>query len=723
MSKKITIALAGNPNVGKSTLFSAITGARQHVGNWPGVTVEKKSGVVRHSGCEIEVVDLPGTYSLTAYSLDEVIARDFIIDGKPDVVVQVVDATSLERNLYLTTQLSELGVPLVIALNMSDMAEQRGDSIDRKKMAEYLEIPVVRTVGSNGVGIGDLLDAVVREAGTSPHHEHSIGYGDPVEEVIADLINALRLDRELTSRYPPRWLAVRLLEGDEDAEKKIRESTARDAVYSILSDIDAGEYEAMMADRRYEVISAVLPQVCTTCVREMTASDLIDRVVTNRYLGIPIFLALMWGAFELTFTVASPFMAMIEAIQEYLAGLAAGIQPEWLATLVGDGLIGGVGSVLIFLPNIFILLFLLAVLEDSGYLARAAFVMDRLMYSIGLPGRSFIPMLVGFGCNVPAIMATRTIEDKNDRLITILINPFISCGARLPVYVLFAAVFFAQNSGAAVFSMYLLGIVTAILLGIVLKNSLFKGKEQSTFVMELPPYRLPTLRGIWFHTWERTSAFLRKAWTVIMATSILLWLLMAIPAGGQGNFADTDVNHSVFATVTHAISPAFAPLGFGSWEASGALVTGFVAKEVVVSTMSQVYAVEEAEEEATETPTFFEDLGEVVTSFVGATVDTVKSLPLIVGINLFDEEAEEEPSALMSAIKNGFESSSGGHGALAALAFMVFVLIYTPCMVAVAAERQELGMNWTWVSVFGQLALAWLMALIVFQGGKLLGLG
>jgi ferrous iron transport protein B len=344
------------------------------------------------------------------------------------------------------------------------------------------------------------------------------------------------------------------------------------------------------------------------------------------------------------------------------------------------------------------------------------------MHALGLHGKSFLPMLVGFGCTVPAFYATRTLENEKDRILTGLLVPFMSCGARLPVYVLFASIFFPDNSGAVIFGLYLTGIVTAIVLGILLKNTLFKGKEQSPFVMELPPYRMPTLKGIWFHMWERTSAFVRKAWTIIMVTSILIWVLLAIPTSGGGSFADAEVTDNAFATASKAIAPTFAPLGFDSWEASGALVTGFVAKEVVVGTMAQVYGVEEAEEEA-EPTTFFKDVGEIVTSFVGATVDTIKSIPLIVGINLFEEEEEAEPTDLMVAVGEGFEQSSNGHGALASLAFMVFVLIYTPCMVAVAAERQELGSKWMWFSVIGQLALAWVMAFVVFQGGKLLGLG
>ena len=379
---------------------------------------------------------------------------------------------------------------------------------------------------------------------------------------------------------------------------------------------------------------------------------------------------------------------------------------------------------MVFVPVLMFLYIALAVLEDSGYMARAAFVMDRLMHTLGLHGKSFLPMLVGFGCTVPAMYATRTLENKKDRILTGLLVPFMSCGARLPVYILFATIFFPKNSGLVVFSMYVLGIVVAIVLGVVLKNTLFKDKEQSAFVMELPPYRLPTFRGIWVHTWERTGAFVRKAWTIIMAASIVLWLLMSIPVGGKGTFAKADISDSLFAVTTNAIAPLFRPLGFDSWEASGALLTGFVAKEVVVSTLSQVYSgAESGAVDAEETPTFFEDVGEVISSFAVATFDTLKSIPLIVGINLLGEEVEEQPTALMAQIHQGFTETSNGHGVLAGLAFMIFVLIYTPCMTAIAAEKQELGMKWTWVSIIGQLALAWGLSFLVFQGGILLGLG
>ncbi len=571
-----------------------------------------------------------------------------------------------------------------------------------------------------------------------PAQGFAIDYGREAEEEITRLAGLIANTPPVASQFPARWLAIKLLEADEDIQVNLRvvkggAALLEEAGKSIerLGVFYGDDVDVAIADRRYGWINGLVREVVRRpATNRLTLSDKIDQIVTHRLLGIPIFLAAMWLVFKLTADVSAPYLDWVDGviggpITTWAVALlgAIGLSGTWVESLVIDGIIAGVGGVLVFVPVLMFLYLALAILEDSGYMARAAFVMDRLMHALGLHGKSFLPMLVGFGCTVPAMYATRTLENKKDRILTGLLVPFMSCGARLPVYVLFAAVFFPQNSGAAVFAMYLLGIITAIVLGITLKNTLFKGKEQATFVMELPPYRLPTLRSIWFHTWERISSFLRKAWTTIMAVSIILWLLMAIPVSGEGSFAEAEVSDSLFATVNQAVAPVFQPLGFGSWEASSALLTGFVAKEVVVSTMSQVYGVEGVEEEATEPPTFFEDLGSIFTGFASATVDTVKSLPLIVGINLFEEEVEEEPTILMGVIQEGFDVSSGGHGALAALAFMVFVLIYTPCMVAIAAERHELGMNWTWVSIFGQLALAWLMAFVVFQGGKLLGLG
>jgi ferrous iron transport protein B len=396
-----------------------------------------------------------------------------------------------------------------------------------------------------------------------------------------------------------------------------------------------------------------------------------------------------------------------------------GLSGTWIASLFVDGVIAGVGGLLVFIPVLMFLYLALALLEDSGYMARAAFVMDSLMSRIGLHGKSFLPLMVGFGCSVPAIYATRTLENEKDRILTGLLVPFMSCGARLPVYVMFAAIFFPNYGGAVVFGLYLLGIMTAIILGIILRRTVFQDDDQSAFVMELPPYRLPALRSVWFHMWHRTKEFLKSAWTMILGISIIIWLLMAIPVGSGGEFADTEVDSSLYAAVSGVIAPVLEPLGFGNWQSSGALISGFVAKEVVVSTLAQVYGVSDLEE-APPTSTFLEDVGAIVVGFAQATIDTIKSIPLIVGINLFADDVEEAPSTLMVAIEDGFEESSGGYGALAALSFMVFVLIYTPCMVAAAAEKQELGAKWMWVSLIGQLLLAWSMAFLIFQGGKLL---
>lgn len=566
-----------------------------------------------------------------------------------------------------------------------------------------------------------------------------IDYGNEIESEISKLISQINDTQSVKTVFPHRWLAIKLLESDEEVHLRlmvlqggaelIKSSRASiEKLEGILGD----DVDIFMADRRYGWINGLVKEVVKKPDgSRLSTSDKIDKVVTNRTLGIPIFLFAMWVVFKLTADVSAPYLDWVDGLINgpiLRWGLAllgwVGLGGTWVESLFADGIIAGVGGVMVFVPVLMFLYIALAVLEDSGYMARAAFVMDRLMHTLGLHGKSFLPMLVGFGCTVPAMYATRTLENKKDRILTGLLVPFMSCGARLPVYILFAAIFFPKNSGLVVFSMYVLGIVVAIVLGVVLKNTLFKDKEQSAFVMELPPYRLPTFRGIWVHTWERTGAFVRKAWTIIMAASIVLWLLMSIPVGGKGTFAKADISDSLFAVTTNAIAPLFRPLGFDSWEASGALLTGFVAKEVVVSTLSQVYSgAESGAVDAEETPTFFEDVGEVISSFAVATFDTLKSIPLIVGINLLGEEVEEQPTALMAQIHQGFTETSNGHGVLAGLAFMIFVLIYTPCMTAIAAEKQELGMKWTWVSIIGQLALAWGLSFLVFQGGILLGLG
>jgi ferrous iron transport protein B len=660
---KIRVALAGNPNVGKTTLFNAITGSRQHVGNWPGVTVEKKTGIRSYRGFDIEVTDLPGTYSLTAYSLDEIVARDYIIEEKPDIVIQIIDASNLERNLYLTTQLMELETEMIIALNMCDLALERGDKLYIDRMQEILAAPIVQTVASRDIGINELLDRVIEQKYNNKYHGREIGYGDIIENKVLEIEKILLTDPELSKRYPLRWMSIKLLEGDLNVRTKVGKSHVSAAINELLASIDQEEYEADIADKRYVAINAIFPQMCTRCNVRMTKSDMIDRVLTNKYLGIPIFLALMWGAFELTFAFATPFTDMIERIFVWLAvNVTARLEPEWLASLIGDGIIGGVGAVLTFVPNIFILFFLLSLLEGSGYLARAAFIMDRLMYKIGMHGKSFIPLLMGFGCNVPAIMATRSIEDEKDRLITILVVPFVSCGARLPIYILLAGAFFGRQAGTVVFFMYVLGIVVAVISAKLLRSTIVKGKP-APFIMEMPPYRVPTLRTSIVHMWDNGAMYIKKAGTLILVGVVIIWLLASFPWGIEYGSEESYVG-----MMGHFFSPLLEPLGF-DWKMTVALVFGLVAKEIVVASMGVLYG------------------------------------------------AGDSPEALTASLL-----ADPAVTALSALSLMVFSLLYMPCVATLGVIKKETG-SWKWTAfalAYG-IALAWIMAFFVYQGGKLLG--
>lgn len=659
--KKLRIALTGNPNVGKTTLFNVLTGSKQHVGNWPGVTVEKKSGFLSYKGYDIEVIDLPGTYSLTAYSLDEIVARDFIVDEKPDIVVQIVDATNIERNLYLTTQLMELDSKIVIALNMYDLAQERGDKLYIDKMESILSIPVVLTIATDRVGSNKLLDVVIAEKENVQHHGREIGYGDVIENQILNIERILSKDVSLVQHYPIRWLAVRLLDGDENIINKISSSPVSSEVQNYLSIQDIEEFEAIMADKRYEIINAVFPQFCERCMTQMSSSDMIDRVMTNKYVGIPIFLAFMWGAFELTFSFATPFMTAIEHLFSFLITfILTYVQPDWLASLIGDGMIKGVGSVFSFVPNIFILFFLLSLLEDSGYLARAAFIVDRVMFKIGLQGKSFIPILLGFGCSVPAIMSTRSIEDKMDRMATIMVVPFISCGARLPIYILFAGTFFTKNAGSVIFFIYLLGIIVAVISAKLLRTTTFKG-HPAPFILELPPYRIPTLTNAIKHMGDNGLMYLKKAGPIIMCGSVVVWMLAALPWG-----VEYGGQNSLAGFLGHLIQPLLVPLGF-DWKLSVSLLFGFAAKEIVVASLGVLYGV--------------------------GTNNVTLADSLLVDSNI---------------------------GPVTALGFMVFSLLYMPCVATVGIIKKETGSwKWTAFSVGYGLFVAWIMAFIVSYIGSI----
>jgi ferrous iron transport protein B len=579
MRNAITVALAGNPNTGKTTVFNALTGARQHVGNWPGVTVEKREGTREHHGSKLHVVDLPGVYSLTAYSLDELIARRFVLEEKPDLVVNIVDASNLERNLYLTTQLLEMEVPVVVVLNMMDVARARSYQIDVQKLSALLGVPVVPCVAPRGEGMDEVLDAVVAVA--NAHRSGvTLNYGREVERAICSLEELLQ-DRPLPHEARPRWTAIKLLEDDADMVEGHDEIIGAQAIVEAranslahLRAVHGDEAETVIADARYGFISGLMKDVVRKpAIERVSASDKIDKVVLNRWLGIPLFLTVLYGLFQLAFTVSVPFMDWIDAGFGWLAEQAGGIE-GWFGALLRDGIIGGLGAVLVFLPVIFLLYIALSILEDCGYMARAAFVMDRLMHKIGLHGRSFVPMMLGFGCNVPAIMATRTIENPKDRLVTILVNPLMSCGARLPVYALLAGAFFTAHQGLVVFSMYAIGILLAILLAWIFRKRLVRG-ESGHFVMELPPYRLPTIHGVLIHTWERGRSFLLRAGTIIFSIVIVIWGL---------DYA------GALEPIGRAMAPVFAPAGFGQWQSAVTLVFGILAKEVVVGTFGTLLA-------------------------------------------------------------------------------------------------------------------------------------
>jgi ferrous iron transport protein B len=746
-----TIALAGNPNVGKSTIFNGLTGSRQHVGNWPGKTVEKKEGRLRAGDREILIVDLPGTYSLTAYSIEEIIARDFIINEHPTAVVAVVDAANLERNLYLVAQLIEHDLPVVIALNMTDVAASRGLRIDGARLSQRLGgVPVVETVGNRSLGIDELRRAIVRIAEHSSRSAPQPRYEAPLENELTALESLAAADQALAERYQPRWLATKLLEDDPAIRELVEAAGGASLVEAAAASRDRIEAatgedaETLIANQRYvfigQIIDGVLERPSQVVV---TRSDRLDRAATHRFWGLPIFLLAMWLVFQFTANVSAPFLDWIDVfINETVYGwggasmAALGLGDTWLAALVTDGIIAGVGGVLVFIPVLLSLYAALALLEDSGYMARAAFVMDRVMRWMGLHGKSFLPMIVGFGCTVPAVYATRTLEHDRDRRLTGFLATFMSCGARLPVYVVFGAAFLGPAAGNLVFAMYVLGIAVALGTGIALKHTVYRGQPPAPFVMELPPYRLPRPRDVARQMWERTEGFLVKAGTVIFTVSVVLWLLMAVPGRpGAGSFNEVSPEDSLFGVVSGAAAPALAPAGFGTWQATGSLVTGFLAKEVVVGTMNQIYvgaAPPVAEGEAT---MFLDELGASLLGFGRAAVltgqevlnilpRTVNLLPFVeVGeISLFGEDEVEEPTTRLEETLVASFGASAGSAALAwlaAIAFNVFVLLYVPCMAAVAAMRHEFGGRWMWIQVGYTLGLAWLAAVLVFQIGRL----
>ncbi len=723
--KSLTIALSGNPNAGKTSIFNHLTGTRQKVGNWPGVTVEKKEGTIRKDGYELRIVDLPGTYSLTPFSIEEIIARDFILEESPDVVVVIIDSSNLERSLYLATQIRELDCKVVFCLNMADVARSRGIKIDAAKLSELLDVPVLFTVGNKNDGIDALLKTAIElaESGSATPQKRRVRYRADIEKAIKELGSVLTTELGSILPYNTRWTAIKLIENDTIVKKRVQQlagSKEKQIFESVRSQRDAlmglfdEEPEILTTDERYGFIAGIVKEVHTTAVQQrVDISRNIDLVLTNRFVGFPIFILFIWLMFQSTFTFGAYPMEWIKTGIGVFSMFVDGILPNSLIKdLLLEGVIAGVGSVIVFLPNILILFFCIAIFEDTGYMSRAAFLMDKIMHLIGLHGKSFIPMLMGFGCNVPAIMAARTLESEKDRILTILITPFMSCSAKLPVYIVLAGAFFGPRAGTVIFLIYLLGIVLSIATGRLFRSVLLKGAD-APFVMELPPYRVPMLKSLMIHMWDRSKIFLRKMGGIILVGSVVVWCLTAFPR--QVSYTmdyDAEIQRieqiyqafqpapemELMATIQEkkaqeiqqlrmaqaaekaeksymgrigtAIAPFFHPLGI-DWKGGVALLTGFVAKEIVVSTLGVLYAADDA----------------------------------------------AEPDALKKALLASDVTP------LSAFTMMIFVLLYLPCLATVAAIRRETrSLRWMFFSIVYTTTVAWIMSFLVYQGGRLLGL-
>ena len=784
----LTVALAGNPNSGKTTVFNNLTGARQHVGNYPGVTVERREGSCRYQGKNLTIVDLPGTYSLTAYALDEVVARNFIIEEKPDIIVNILDAANLERNLYLAVQLLELERPLVLALNMADMADKAGLKIDDKALSTKLGCPVVRTVGNKQQGMEDLLKAAVTLGEKGHDSTFAVDYGAEIEQAVAKVVDSLAAVPGL--RYPKRWLAVKMLENDQNVADIVRGHEGCQKVIAQVEDLRRELTETMqqepelaIANGRYAFVASVFNSAVIAGRGEAAStSDKIDAVLTNRILGLPIFFALMWLLFNIVFEVGVYPQEWLEAGIGAFGDWVGQAMPEGdLRSLVVDGIIGGVGGVLSFFPLVLLLFLGIAILEDSGYMARAAFVMDRVMRAVGLHGKSFIPLLIGFGCTVPAVMGTRTLENKNDRMVTLLVVQLMSCGARLPVYTLLIAAFFsAESAGTVLFSIYVLGIALAVIMAYVLRKTLFKG-DAEPFVMELPPYHMPTLRSILSHMWERGYLYLKKAGTIILAVSIVVWFLTNYPAEVEYSKDYEQLSAQVEEHFEgHVAGDILAPLGIASLEDHPelsamiddikAVEEDFSAQEEEAGEDEALLATLEAGKEAKlkEFETAGPELYPIAQQYLEFETEKDEELahlegeqsseklagsyagqfghfiePVIrplgfdwkIGVGLFAAftakevlvstlgtiyslgETDETSVSLKDAIMADPHFSP-----LIAYSLMAFVLLYAPCLAVLAVVKRETN-SWKWAifsSVYGT-ALAYIISLAIYQIGTLLG--
>lgn len=717
----IKVAVAGNPNAGKSSLINAIAGSRLQVGNWPGVTVERKEAFFDLYGQKVQLIDLPGTYSLSPYSEEEVVARDYLLHEKPDLIINVIDSTNFERNLFLTIQLLELGIPVVLVLNMFDELEQKGFTVNQAAIEKILQVKVISTVANKKKGIKDLLDAIVDVASHPENYQpKELYYSSDLEEAAAILIDNLKDHYpKYCEEYPKKWLAYKVLEKDSYIQEHLKLDYDKLMDHPIIHHLQKGhghDLEQLMSEMRHAKAMGLTQEVMKRpLIQKVELTEHIDRFVLNRYLSIPIFMGIVWFMFKLTFDVATPFVDWIDGVfsgplTRWTTLLLHSIgAPDWVESLIVEGIIGGVGFVLVFVPVIFTMMFFITFLEGCGYMARAAFVMDRYMHLIGLHGKSFIPLLLGFGCNVPGVYATRTLENRRDRELTALILPMMTCGARLPVYILFVGIFFVESSGTVLFSMYLLGILMAVLVGLVFKRTLFKG-EVPIFIMELPPYRMPSMENLLIHTWEKAKHFLIKAGTTILAMSVIIWFSLNLPWGVESQ------KESFLGQVSQVVSPVFEPIGFGSWQSSAALITGIMAKEIIITTMAEIYS-SDAVEETVEDVTVSEEIKEIFTSFFSAVKTSILNIFGTAGIASITTEESDQSRSLRGVIQKNFTP-------LSAYSFMAFVLLYMPCLVTGLAMKQEFG-SWKlfWIATAYGLVLAWVTSFIIYQGGLFLNIG
>lgn len=692
--KVIKVALVGNPNCGKTSLFNIASGSHEHVGNYSGVTVDAKEGNFEHGGYRFVIVDLPGTYSLSAYSPEELYVRNNLIDDMPDVVINVVDASNLQRNLYLTTQLIDMNLRVVMAMNMYDELKAKGGNLDIKQLGYLLGMPVVPTVSRSGEGIDELFDTVIKIYENSDprlaRHIH-INHGAEIEQSIDRIKLLLQKNTDIRYKYSTRYLAIKYLENDSEVEKVVEALPGRDEIIAArfeehkrIEGLLKSGLESAMVDAKYAFIQGALAETYTpdpTKKRKNTLTDKIDSVVTNRWMAFPIFFILLYIVFDATFSVGEHPMRWIEwLVENFAAFVSTTMADGWLKDLVVDGIIGGVGSVLVFLPNILILYLFISLLEDSGYMARAAFIMDRLMHKIGLHGKSFIPMIMGFGCNVPAIMATRTIESHKSRLITMLIIPFMSCAGRMPVYILIAGAFFPSRAGLVLLFLYALGIFLAVLAAKVMSR--FFKDDDLPFVMELPPYRVPTAKSVFRHTWEKGKQYLQKMSGIILICSMLIWFLGYFPNHDAYDSVKEQQEHSFIGYIGKAMEPVLEPLGF-DWRMGVGIVSGVGAKELVVSTLGVMYS---------------DDVPAAVQADAGAGADADAGVGAGAG-------ATRLQRALTQSVTPA-----------AALAYMVFILLYFPCIATFVAIKNESG-KWKWaiMTAVYTILIAWVAAFITFR--------